>query len=119
MTLILALNAGSSSLKISLYKHSDASSPQPLLDASISSISAPPAKFKVGGMGETDQPEIRDHHSAFAHFLHHLSTVPGLVPEQISHVCHRVVHGGAYTRPVLVTGETLRNIEAVSALAPL
>lgn len=137
--LILAVNAGSSSLKISLFRrdspsHSAAPSPAHphdavtlLLNASISNISAPPARFSFA-RADHDDPvtygddvkdasidSITDHASAFAHFLDHLAVDPA----SITHVCHRVVHGGDYYAPVIISDESFHHIEALSDLAPL
>jgi acetate kinase len=128
--LVLALNAGSSSLKISLYAlagtHGDSDSPVVLkITSSITAISAPPAKFSFKATDSSkhdiiEQVEaITDHASAFAHFLRCLGRVEGIDKAQISYVCHRVVHGGEYSDPVIVSEEAYHHIENLSDLAPL
>ncbi|KAJ7220121.1 hypothetical protein GGX14DRAFT_585709 [Mycena pura] len=124
--LILSVNAGSSSLKISLYTAGGGDGREPvhlLLTSSISNISAPPAKFsfKVAqGTSKDDQPrDVHDHASAFAHFLACLGREAEIDRAEISCVCHRVVHGGDYTDPVLINDEAYTHIERLSDLAPL
>ncbi|KAG6880105.1 hypothetical protein C0992_005812 [Termitomyces sp. T32_za158] len=113
MSLILAANAGSSSLKISLFRLAD---PVDLvLTCSISNITAPPAQFCFNGVAESLPAEtIADHASAFAHFLTRLDD-----PSQIACICHRVVHGGDYAAPVVIDHAAYDHIAALSDLAPL
>ncbi|KAF9237656.1 Acetokinase family-domain-containing protein [Melanogaster broomeanus] len=96
MSLILAINAGSSSLKISLYRRvpQDPTGPRLLLTSSISSISSPPAKFNSITLSLPQQKKIK-------------------------HICHRVVHGGDYTEPVIISEQFYHHIEKLSDLAPL
>ncbi|KAJ7116450.1 Acetokinase family-domain-containing protein [Mycena epipterygia] len=122
--LVLSVNAGSSSLKISLYRvvPGDNSEPvQLMLTSSISNISAPPAKFSFkvqGGATKNEEPSsIHDHASAFDHFLDCLGHEANI--GEISNVCHRVVHGGDYTDPVVINDEAYGHIERLSDLAPL
>ncbi|KAI5890477.1 acetate and butyrate kinase [Schizophyllum commune H4-8] len=128
--LILSANSGSSSLKISLYALASEGLDEPvglLLQSSISNISAPPAKFTfktVKGTPEEvdDKVEvdgIDDHASAFEHFLKHLKDAAGIERGRISHVCHRVVHGGDYRDPVELSSGAYHHIERLSDLAPL
>ena len=131
--LILAVNAGSSSLKISLFRkdgHTDESSHDIvdlLLTSTITNISAPPASFSFSlasysqGREAKKEPvqSIKDHASAFAHFLDYLKREASIDRGQIVHVCHRVVHGGDYFKPVVITEESYHHIEKLSDLAPL
>ncbi|KAJ7236287.1 acetate and butyrate kinase [Mycena haematopus] len=122
--LVLSVNAGSSSLKITLYSTRHESEPvQLILTSSISNISAPPAKFTfkvAGGTSKDEQPQsVHDHPSAFQHFLDTLAHEANIDRAQITHVCHRVVHGGDYTDPVLINDEAYHHIERLSDLAPL
>ena len=148
MSLILAVNAGSSSLKISLFQRiaHDTAAPQLLLTSSTSSISSPPSKFSFtivdtlaldrysAGHKETSEPHILDHESAFRHFLDRLAQLGAaaeqpakaqgkakisLDPSEIRNICHRVVHGGEYVEPVIINEETYHHIERLSDLAPL
>jgi len=115
--LILSVNAGSSSLKISLYHLLTL-----ILSSNISNISSPPAKFSC----KTDHSEkefelssITDHASAFAHFLHYLKHDANIDTSRIAHICHRVVHGGNYSERVVINNESYHHIETLSDLAPL
>ncbi|KAI6115675.1 Acetokinase family-domain-containing protein [Pisolithus croceorrhizus] len=122
MPLILAVNAGSSSLKISLFQRQANDLPRLLLTSSTSSISSPPAKFNFevidvpgsestsSGNKESVEEGIRDHESAFEHFVQRLSRL-NLELSQIRNVCHRVVHGGNYLEPVAITEQTYHHIE--------
>ncbi len=120
MALILAVNAGSSSLKISLYGKGEDDPVKLILAASISSISSPPAKFSFAH-SVRNQPidTIHDHASAFEHFLDRLKKEASIDRSQIRYICHRVVHGGDYTHPVQITEEAYHHIKKVSGLAPL
>ena len=139
--LILSLNSGSSSLKITLYSRRDSPNQDPgsdnhsdarvelILNASISNITAPPAQFKfkvenpTAGSPGVDKEEsvevIKDHATAFAHFLRRLEELASIQPEQIAYICHRVVHGGNYSKPVVIDKESYEEIEHLSDLAPL
>jgi len=111
MSLILAVNAGSSSLKISLYR----SDVQLILLASISNISAPPAVFNFNGE-LIPGTSITDHSSAFACFLERLDANQR---NEIRHICHRVVHGGDMAERVVIDEKSYDHIAAFSDLAPL
>ncbi|THU99982.1 hypothetical protein K435DRAFT_837523 [Dendrothele bispora CBS 962.96] len=142
--LVLSVNAGSSSLKISLYQALKYEIPSSnheepvklLLTSSISNISAPPAKFSFKLLSDADTTttsnndnnknvkdqlidSIKDHASAFAHFVHHLVNATGINQNRIAHICHRVVHGGDYHEPIVISDETYHHIENLSDLAPL
>ena len=111
MSLILAVNAGSSSLKISLYRRNI----QLVLLATISNISAPPAIFTFNGE-YIPGTSITDHSSAFARFLECLDANQR---SEIRHVCHRVVHGGGMADRVVIDEKSYHHIAALSDLAPL
>lgn len=129
MSFILAVNAGSSSLKISLYQRVPENPKEPclLLASTISSISSPPAKvsFQHANTGQatrrldSSEPSIRDHESAFIYFLDRLKEDVSIDCRQVKHICHRVVHGGDYTEPTVVSEQSYHHIETLSDLAPL
>ena len=135
-TLILSVNAGSSSLKISVFSPShehDSSDPfsepvELILTSSIENLTAPPAlfSFSTAQPGVSDKKlknekvdEIKDHETAFAYFVQFLSENTKFEKEHVRHVCHRVVHGGDYPGPVLISSESYHHIESLSDLAPL
>lgn len=138
--LILSLNSGSSSLKISLYRRStellledtpDADPVTLLLTAAISSISFDEPTFSFSVIDKSaiapntrtvkDEPvpTVKDHASAFSHFLDYLKDEASIDRKEIVHVCHRIVHGGDYYKPVIVNDESYHYIERLSDLAPL
>ncbi|KAJ8461887.1 hypothetical protein ONZ45_g18131 [Pleurotus djamor] len=136
--LALSVNAGSSSLKISLYvvsSHEFVLGHDPvtlLLTSSISNISAPPAKFSfkiinpdgivnasAANVKDEAVETIEDHATAFSHFLDYLKKEADIDRERIQRICHRVVHGGDYTDPVVISDESYHHIEKLSDLAPL
>lgn len=121
---ILSVNAGSSSLKFSLYPL-EGGLVQPQLLSGL-----------IEGLEPGGSPEMRwshlDHQHAkslnlgteqvFAKALlglrELLAELPGVPPMQA--VAHRVVHGGAlYRASVVVTDEVLANLTAFNSLAPL
>ena len=128
--LILSLNSGSSSLKITLFARREDSQDDHrvdlLLTSSLSNISAPPAKFTFqthSGSKQVNKSEevdsVNDHATAFAHFLDCLENDAGLDRSRIVYICHRVVHGGDYHEPVIISDESYHHIERLSDLAPL
>ena len=127
--LILSVNSGSSSLKVSLYELAERNNDDPvqlLVTSAMSSISAPPARFSfkpVSGnfQATSDEPidSIHDHASAFSHFIERLEKDTSIDPSRIRYICHRVVHGGDYIEPVEITDESYHHIEKLSDLAPL
>ncbi|KAG1773469.1 acetate and butyrate kinase [Suillus occidentalis] len=127
MSLVLAVNAGSSSLKISLFRRSAGNPANPvlLLSSSISSIFAPPAKFKFSFVALQHRSlnekvdSIHDHASAFTHFLDRLKEEASVDLMDIKHIAHRVVHGGDYTSPVIISEESYHYIKRLTDLAPL
>ena|SRR5579859_2312805 len=141
---ILAINAGSSSIKYSLYeKSSNSTSVNIFLNASISGLTAPPSQFTYtlyettsddSGSKEIESSESGDidasnHQDAFKYFIDFLKTGKGRKKEQdgkgvidlkrINVVCHRIVHGGPESRPLIITEEELHHLDELSDLAPL
>lgn len=90
--LVLSVNAGSSSLKISLFEPSS-SKDEPVklvLESTIDSLSSPPAQFTLeytdkdkakNNVDKEEKEDIEDHEGAFAFFLDHLEKV-------YIHACH-------------------------------
>jgi acetate kinase len=119
---ILVCNAGSSSLKFSLF---DAEDEVLLVDGGIDWLRKP-AQLVVRG---ANKPEIREdlklekHADAVAQIVDELqagSSAALQSPEDLRAVGHRVVHGGdRYTSAVLITSEVKRAIEELTELAPL
>ncbi|KAI0362879.1 actin-like ATPase domain-containing protein, partial [Pilatotrama ljubarskyi] len=129
--LILAVNAGSSSLRISLFERDSASPESPhdivdfLLTSTITYISQPAAyfSFTLASHGASCEARkepvqsVKDHTSAFQHFLEYLKRQASIDRSEIVHICHRVVHGG--DERVIIMDESYHYIERLSDLAPL
>ena len=121
-TKILVCNAGSSSLKFSLF---DAEDELLLADGGIDWLRKP-ARLVFRG---PNQPEIREelklekHADAIARIVDDLqagSLAALQKPEDLRAVGHRVVHGGdRYTSAVRINEEVKRTIEELAELAPL
>jgi acetate kinase len=125
--IILSINAGSSSVKVSVYTCTS-SSPTLLAEASIEGLTAPPAvlKYQRGDLvikNQKVEDEIDGQENAFEWILEYLKKDEGLLElrtlEDIRFTCHRVVHGGDYPRSQVLDEDTRRTIERLSDLAPL
>lgn len=124
--IILSINAGSSSLKVSVYK-SNSPEPVQLAEAQIDGLTAPPAKIKysrgdVKIKGE-EVSGVNDQGTAFRQILDHLLSDDGLPEvqdkESIKFACHRVVHGGDFSDSQLISRDIFKILERLSDLAPL
>ena len=120
---ILVLNAGSSSLKFSVFL--DEEQPQPLLSGQIEELSTHPrfevrnASGNVVDAREWEAGTNLGHHGAIE-FLLGRDRGGALAGHRIVVAGHRVVHGGVnFTGPVLVDADTLTELEKLVALAPL
>ncbi|MCU0574788.1 MAG: acetate/propionate family kinase [Syntrophobacteraceae bacterium] len=120
---IVVLNAGSSSIKFSLYLHRGETLEPDVVghieglytgarfvskapDGTVKAEKSWPAGFELG------------HDGALDHLVGHLRSE--LVDDRLVGIGHRVVHGGqAYTQPVRVDKEVLSQLEAFIPLAPL
>lgn len=126
--IILAINAGSSSVKVSVYSYeSETKDPEQLADIQISGLTAPPAKLKyTRGDHQVKDQEVQNvdsQKSAYEYIIKHLTEDEGL-PElknrdDIEFACHRVVHGGDYDKPTRIDRDTYHHLEELSDLAPL
>jgi len=127
--LILSVNAGSSSIKLSLYSASFGSTPVLLVKSSVSGLTSPPAKFsysndanRVHNVENRVCVEVTDQSSALELFLKHLGRDESLKEHgtgDIQLVVHRIVHGGLFRDSVVLSKETIREIEHLTDLAPL
>ncbi|QPH55501.1 acetate/propionate family kinase [Pontivivens ytuae] len=110
---ILTLNAGSSSLKFSVY--ATEAPPALLMVGQVENL-GPSARLKVGD--EVREIGAADHTVAIRAILETASAV--LAGRSVIAVGHRIVHGGEdYTGPVLLTAEVREKLAALSPLAPL
>lgn len=119
MTNVLAINAGSSSLKFQLIQM-----PEEIVKAKglVERIGLPEAVFTFE-VDEKDKQitDIPNHEVAVKLLLDKL-TSSGVIQslEEINAVGHRIVHGGEkFNDSVLITEQVIKDIEEVSELAPL
>ncbi len=126
--LILSINAGSSSVKVSVYlAEKPEDTPRQLAEAQIAGLTAPPYKltYERGSEKVKDQDVdgVKSQEDAFDYMLNHLTTDKGLSEissrESITHACHRVVHGGNYPDAHIIDSETYHHLEELTDLAPL
>lgn len=128
MAIILSINAGSSSVKVSVYSaQARGNSPVQLAEAQIAGLTAPPASLTYNRATESTAgqaiPEISSQEDAFEYILDHLVKDDGLteIPtkDSITHTCHRVVHGGDYPDAHVIDSATYHHLEDLTDLAPL
>jgi len=119
---ILILNAGSSSLKFSVFR--DANPPELFLHGQLESLLTQPRFAAYNATGDliddrTWPPETPLSHSDAIEYL--LSWGKGRLGElQVTVAGHRVVHGGiGFTTPVLIERQVIQVLEALIPLAPL
>ncbi|SDD39071.1 acetate kinase [Terribacillus halophilus] len=117
---ILAINAGSSSLKFQLIRM-----PEEEVKAVglVERIGLKDSIFTIKFNGEKDETtkDIENHEEAVKMLLEKLTST-GVISslEEIDGVGHRVVHGGEkFSDSVLITDQVLEEIAEVSELAPL
>ena len=125
---ILSINAGSSSVKVSVFTYdSSTSEPKEIAVIQIAGLTAPPATLRYdrgdSHIKDIELPSIKNSQDAYEHILNHLISDPGLTqlntPDDIEFVCHRIVHGGDYSTPTRIDKSTYHHLEALSDLAPL
>jgi acetate kinase len=129
--IIISINAGSSSVKVSVYITSSSSGsldPKQLAEVQIDGLTAPPPTLKYTRgdhkiKGQKINDNIEHQEDAFRWILQHLENDEGLPElkrkEDIGFACHRVVHGGDYREPKVVNDDVFRHVEELSDLAPL
>ncbi|HZD41630.1 MAG TPA: acetate/propionate family kinase [Terriglobales bacterium] len=119
---LLVLNAGSSSLKFSVFLNEEP--PQPLLRGQLDGLLTQPrfvARNSSDVIGEKKWPSGTPlgHHGAIE-FLFQWGRNGPLGKHRVVAAGHRVVHGGTkYTAPVFIDAKTLAELEALTPLAPL
>ncbi|WP_313799548.1 acetate kinase [Cytobacillus sp.] len=120
MAKIIAINAGSSSLKFQLF---EMPSEEVITKGLIERIGLNDSIFNIVANGEKvkETLDIPNHDVAVKLLLEKLTGL-GIIQslDEIEGIGHRVVHGGEeFTDSVLITDEVLAKIEALSELAPL
>ncbi|KAI1872448.1 hypothetical protein JX265_005328 [Neoarthrinium moseri] len=129
MRVILSINAGSSSVKISVYAAEHGQAPSQLAEAQLSGLTSPPAELKYSRKDVTvckDKKvgeDVKSQDDAFKVLLKTLVEDSDLAEiskkDDIAIACHRIVHGGDYTTSQKITEDTYHHLEALTDLAPL
>lgn len=127
--IILSINAGSSSVKISIYSASQGQDPKELAETHIDGLTAPPPQLKYTRDGKSIaknkklDEKITTQNDAFKYMLDELINDPEFKDitkkEDIAIACHRVVHGGTYDEPKIINEDTYHHLEKLTDLAPL
>ncbi|MCM3725405.1 acetate kinase [Neobacillus cucumis] len=120
MAKVIAINAGSSSLKFQLF---EMPSEEVITKGLIERIGLNDSIFNITANGEKIQEiiDIPDHEVAVKMLLDKLTTL-GIIKSlnEIEGIGHRVVHGGeTFNDSAVITDEVLAKIEELSELAPL
>ncbi|KAI6760152.1 hypothetical protein HG531_013353 [Fusarium graminearum] len=129
MKVILAINAGSSSVKISVYTADKNAEPRQIAEASVGGLTAPPATLaysrgseKVLKAKEVSE-SVKTQGDAFdlilKTFINDSELKEISSKEDIAIASHRIVHGGDYDRSQVITQDTYHHLEELSDLAPL
>ncbi len=115
---ILVLNAGGSSLKAKLYTLADRTL-EVHSTARLDGIGGKRARLRVDDV-TFSAGSIADHARAAEVVLDRLLPGPRAARNQLAAIGHRIVHGGAqFSRPVRITADVWRRLEALRELAPL
>jgi acetate kinase len=117
---IIAINAGSSSLKFQLF---EMPSEEVITKGIVERIGLKDSIFTISVNGEKikEVTDIPDHEVAVKILLDKLTSL-GIIQslDEIEGIGHRVVHGGEeFNDSVVITEEALQKFEALSELAPL
>ncbi|KAH8663166.1 acetate kinase-like protein [Tricladium varicosporioides] len=122
--IILSINAGSSSVKISIYKASEGQEPEEVAETQIDGLTAPPPQLKYTRGSETIckdkklSEKIASQKEAFNYMLDQLINDKEFSfinkKEDIAIACHRVVHGGDYDRPKIINEDTYHHLEELT-----
>ncbi|KAJ3283664.1 hypothetical protein HK104_010281 [Borealophlyctis nickersoniae] len=129
---ILVINSGSSTIKFRIYAATESAANSPLeliAKGSVSKLGSGSAPIEVKILADDGRGKARTvsdsvtgettHDDAIKKIVEVLEDKTGLL-EGVKAVGHRVVHGGTKFRsPLHLTKESLSDLEALSALAPL
>ncbi len=116
---LLALNAGSSSLKFALFD--GGKTPVRILSGAVDRIGLPEATFTLRKVENQKTEHARvsapNHVSCLDYLLKHLAETTGVAGFRA--LGHRVVHGGErYTESQLVTPDTMEELRRITPFAP-
>lgn len=128
--IILSVNAGSSSVKVSVYTARLHNEPTQLAEASISGLTSPPPKLTYvrGGVNlskdkDLGRDAVTSQDDAFRVLLSTLvedAQLPEVrAKEDVAIVCHRIVHGGDFRTAQVINDATYHRLEELNDLAPL
>ncbi|WP_022793087.1 acetate/propionate family kinase [Marinococcus halotolerans] len=120
MSTIIAINAGSSSLKFQLLQMPE----ETIITKGVVErigLETPFITVEVQGEKKTEYPSLQNHEEAVKALLDSLTKYNVITDvNDIEGVGHRVVHGGeTFSDSVLITEQVLSELENVSELAPL
>ncbi|WP_170007927.1 acetate kinase [Bacillus fonticola] len=117
---VIAINAGSSSLKFQLF---DMPEETVVTKGLVERIGLPDSIFSISVKGENQKEiiDIPNHASAVKMLLSKLTELRIIESlDEIEGIGHRVVHGGEiFSESVLITDEVIAEIDKLSELAPL
>jgi acetate kinase len=119
---ILVINAGSSSIKFSVFETAADRSLSAGVHGQIEGIGSSPrlAVVDARGRGLAGQPISGSDHDAAIRAIHDWFAAHAGGEAAFDGVGHRIVHGGlAYSRPVLINDQVIAELEALIPLAPL
>ncbi|MFA5413406.1 MAG: acetate kinase [Patescibacteria group bacterium] len=118
MKYILVINSGSATLKFKLFESKSLKSVASGIVERIG-LAGSFLEFKISKRELKINHAVHNHEEAFKLVLNQLSKISNLKSE-IYLVGHRVVHGGEeFTKPTLVTPETLKKLAKYDKLSPL
>jgi acetate kinase len=127
--IILAVNAGSSSVKVSVYNAEQGQPPVQIAEAQVNGLTAPPSTLKYlrGEKAVIEGREVdkgidgqRDAFNLLLETFIEDQDLPEIKSKgDVGIVCHRIVHGGDYTKPQLISDGTYHHLEKLNDLAPL
>ena len=127
--IILSINAGSSSVKISVYAVEEAKPPKQLAEMEIDGLTSTLQQLTYVRGLETVVKEkavdqnIKTQENAFKFLLGQIVDDKQLsqicTKEDITYACHRIAHGGDYQESKIIDTNTYHHIEALTDLAPL
>jgi len=120
VTNVLAINAGSSSLKFQLIQMPEE---KVIAQGIIERIGLPNSVFTFQNNGQKDEEieDIEDHEKAVKKLLAKLTSSGSIRSlDEINSIGHRVVHGGErFSSSVKITEQVIFDIEDLTELAPL